>query len=209
MIDLYYTDSANSMRAATALEECGLAYRRHRLDFARRDHKAPAYLKINPFGAVPAIVDDEGPHGRPITLTQSGAILLYAAEKTGRFVPADPALRYPALQWCMMAVSDAAPANTLINYMNANVPDLSQTGRDYLQGRFVGMMRGVEAELAATRRDYLVGDEITIADLALFPVVRMRRVMLDSVGDVAYLLRWADRIAARPAVLRAAQTMQT
>jgi GSH-dependent disulfide-bond oxidoreductase len=207
MIDLYYSDSGNSMRAVMALEECGFAYRQHRLDLQRGDHEAPEYLKLNPFGLVPLMVDDGGPGCQPITLAQSGAILLYAAERSRRFLPADPALRYQAMQWCLMAVSDAAPANAIINYMNHNVPDLSQTGRDYLMGRFVRLMRGVEAQLASSGQDYLTG-ELSIADLALFPVVRMRRTMLEEIGDLPYLLRWADRLAARPAVLRAAQAMQ-
>jgi len=206
MIELYYSDTGNSMRAAMALEECGLAYRRHRVDVQRREHKSPSYLALNPFGLVPLIVDDDGPEGRSITLAQSGAILLYAAEKTARFLPEDPAARYQALQWCMMAVSDANPASAIINYMNNNVADLSQAGRDYLKGRFLGLMRGVESGLASSGREYLVG-EISIADLALFPVVRMRRPMIEEAGDLPHLLHWADRIAARPAVLRAAQTM--
>lgn len=206
MIELYYSDTGNSMRAAMALEECGLAYRRHRLDMQGREHKSAWFLALNPFGLVPLVVDDDGPQGRSITLAQSGAILLYAAEKTARFLPEDPVLRYQALQWCMMAASDASPASAIINYMNNNVADLSQTGRDYLEGRFLGLMRGVEASLASSGQDYLVG-EISIADLALFPVVRMRRSMIEKAGDLHHLLRWADRIAARPAVLRAAQAM--
>jgi GST-like protein len=206
VIDFYFYDSANSMRAAMALEECELPHRRHKLDPQQREHKAPAFLHINPFGLVPAIVDDDGPGGRAITLTQSGAILLYATERSGRFLPGDPVVRYHALQWFMMATSDASPSNTLINYMNLHVPDLSQTGRDYLQGRFLGFMRGVEAHLAGGQTDYLVG-EISIADLALYPVVRMRRTMIEQTGEMRQVLRWADRIAARPAVIRAAQTM--
>jgi GST-like protein len=203
MIDLYYADTGNSVRAAIALEECELAYRRHIVDMAKREHKTPEFLKLNPFGLVPAMVDHDGPGGERIVLTQSGAIMLYAAEKAGRFLPSNLAQRAVVLQWCMMAVSDASPASALLKYMTTQIPDLTPSSRRFLEERFLGFMSGVEHHLASTGRDYLVG-EISLADLALFPVVRMRRSMLEQTAqDFGHLLRWADRLAARPAVIRA------
>jgi GST-like protein len=202
MIDLYFANSGNSLRAVIALEECGLPYRGHKIDLQKREQKSPEFLKLNPFGVVPAMYDSDGPGGRPVTLTQSGAIMLYATEKAGRFMPEDPVRRLAALQWFMMAVSDASPANAIILYMGNNVPDLSEGGRAYLQNRFLDLMRGVEAHLAQGERSYLA-EEISIADLALFPIVRIRRAMIEAAGGFPNLLRWFDHIGARPAIARA------
>lgn len=207
MIDLYFADSGNSLRAVIALEECGLAYRGHQLDLLKNEHKSPEYIKINPLGVVPALRDPEGPGGQPLVLTQSGAIMLYAAEKTGKLIPRDPLRRLSALQWFMMAVSDAHPANAVILYLGQNVPDLTPSTIDFLRNRFLGLMRGVDDHLAANRRPYLA-EEFSIADLSLFPVVRIRREMIEKAGSFPCLLRWADSIAARPAVVRAIAALE-
>jgi GST-like protein len=202
MIDLYFANSGNSLRAVLALEECGLPYQAHKLDLQKKEQKSPSYLAINPFGVVPAMHDSDGIDGRPVTLTQSGAILLYAAEKTKQLVPADPVRRLAALQWFLMATTDAAPANAIIFYMDANVPDLSAAARAYLQERFVGLMRAVESHLAAPDRLYLAG-EFSIADVALFPVVRIRRSVMQQVGGFTHIFAWADRLMQRDAFQRA------
>lgn len=207
MIDLYFADSANSLRSLIALEECGLAYRGRQLDLLKNEHKSPEYLKINPLGAVPALRDSEGPGGGPFVLTQSGAIMLYAAEKTGKLIPREPLRRMSALQWFMMAASDAHPANAVMLYLGNNVPDLTQSAIDYLRNRFLGLMRSVEDHLAANRLAYLA-EELSIADLSLFPVVRIRREMIEKAGGFPCLLRWADDIAARPAVARAIAALE-
>jgi GST-like protein len=202
MIDLYFANSGNSLRAVLALEECGLPYRPHKLDLQKQEQKSPSYLAINPFGVVPAMHDPEGVDGRPVTLTQSGAILLYAAEKAGKLVPPDPVRRLAALQWFMMATTDASPANAIILYMSNNVPDLSAAGRAYLQERFIGLMRRVEDHLATSQRVYLA-DEFSIADVALFPIVRIRRSMMQQIGGFTHICAWADRLLERTAFQRA------
>lgn len=202
MIDLYFANSGNSLRAVLALEECGLPYRAHKLDLQKQEQKSASYLAINAFGVVPAMHDPDGIDGRPVTLTQSGAILLYAAEKAGKLVPADSLRRLAALQWFMMATTDASPANAIILYMGNNVPDLSAGARAYLQERFLGLMRAVESHLAAPERAYLA-DEFSIADVALFPVIRIRRPMLQEARGFGHIFAWADRLLARPAFQRA------
>jgi GST-like protein len=112
MIELYLAGTANGLRAAVALEECGLQYRPHAVDLAKNEQRNPEFLKINPAGLIPALVDPEGPGGKPLTLSQSGAIVLYAAEKSGRFLPRDAAQRAIALQWFMQAASDISGAAT-------------------------------------------------------------------------------------------------
>ncbi len=200
MIDLYYAATGNSFRAAIALEECALDYRRHKVDLLKGEHKTPAFLALNPAGAVPVMVDHDGPKGETITLGQSGAILLYAAERAERFIPADPLTRIETLRWFMAAVTDAAPGSAIIVYMGSFAPDKSEANQAYLEGRLMNVMRTFDGQIGD--QDFIVG-ELSIADLALFPVVNMRRELIERNGGCARLLEWADRMAARPAVQRA------
>jgi GST-like protein len=201
MIDLYYANSGNSLRALVALEEAALEYRGHVVDLAAKEHKASPFLAMNPFGLVPVAVISDGPSGKPVTLTQSGAILLYAAERTGRLVPSDPCERLAMLEWCLFAASDASPASAILRYMTNGVPSLSQSGRTFLEERLLRLMGGVERHLASSG-DYLLS-AVSMADLALFPVVLMRRSLLHAAGDTPRLLRWAERVGARPSIVRA------
>jgi len=125
MIDLYTFSTSNGQRAAIILEECGLPFRLHRIDLTKGEHKTPEFLNINPAGAIPAIVDPDGPGGAPLKLSQSGAIMLYAAQKAGRFLPLDPLRRALALQWLLFAVTDVARASTSIFLCSTIVPEKS------------------------------------------------------------------------------------
>jgi GST-like protein len=200
MIDLYFAPTSNGYRAAVALAECGLDYRVQRIDLTKGEQRSPEYLKINPFGAIPAIVDPDGPGGKPLALAQSGAILLYAAEKSGRFLPKDPVARAEAWQWMMAAATDVAPASTMIFYCGNRLPEKSATNASYFETRLVDILKAFDARLAG--RDWLAG-EISVADLALYPVVAGRRELLEKSGAVANVLRWAERMAARPGVKKA------
>ena len=202
MIDLYYAPTGNGLRAAVALEECGLEFRRHKVDLMKGEQKKPEFLQMNPAGAIPVIIDDNGPGGKPLTLVQSGAILLYAAEKTGRFIPADPLRRIAAWQWFMQANSDSAAAGGMIFQMTVVYPEKSPALQDFVEKRFVSVVRPCDQRLAG--REYLA-DELSIADLALYPVVAGRRALIEKAGDLKNLLRWADLMAARPAVKRGMQ----
>ncbi|UKJ76235.1 glutathione S-transferase family protein [Azospirillum brasilense] len=199
MIDLYYANSGNSLRALIALEEGGSAFRGHKLDLLRNEHRTPEFLALNPVGAVPVMIDHRT-DGEPIVLSQSGAIMLHVAERTGRLIPPDPRRRLAALQWFMLAVSDANPASAALLYVGRDVPDATPATTAFLEGRLLNIMRGCETRL--TGRDFLA-DELSLADLALFPVVRMRRGLLEGAGGFDRLLGWADRIAALPSVIRA------
>ena len=199
MIDLYTWTTSNGQRAAIALEECGLAYRVHRVDLSKDEQHAPAFLAINPAGVVPAIVDPDGPGGAPLSLAQSGAIALYAATKSGRFLPTDPAQRAIALQWLFFACTDAASASGALYYLGVRAPEKSEPNLRYLSERLVGILRVADRHLA--RQDWLAG-ELSIADFALYPVVAVRRALVDGAGDLPHLLRWADALRARPGVAR-------
>ena len=196
MIDLYTFNTSNGHRASITLEECGLPYRVHKVDLAKGEQKAPEFLNINPAGAIPAIVDHDVPGG-PLKLSQSGAIMLYAAEKTGRFLPTDPARRAQALQWLMLAVTDVARASTSIFLSSAVLPDKSPANVAYFEEQTLRYLRVAEARLAG--RDFLA-DELSVADFALYPLYAVRKALVDKAGDLPELARWSAALAARPGV---------
>jgi GST-like protein len=199
MIDLYTAATANGHRAAIALEETGLTYRAHKLSLQAGDQRKPEYLRINPAGAIPAIVDDDGPGGKPLALAQSGAILLYVAEKSGRLLPQDAARRTAALQWLLQACADVACASGTIFQLSMAAPDKSAANVEFFEKRLVNALRVADAQLAG--RDYLV-DEISVADLALYPVAATRKPVIEKHGGLPHLARWVERMAARPGIAK-------
>jgi len=199
MIDVYFAPTANGFRATVAMEECGLPYRLHKLDIAKGETRTPEYLKVNPAGLIPAIVDPDGPGGKPMTLTQSAAIIHYAAEKAGRFLPADPTSRWTVLQWLMQASSDVAGTSGALFRIDNSIPDKTPGNSEYFQKRLVNFFRDCDRQLEG--RDFLAG-EISVADLMLYPGFVARKALLDSAGGLANLQRWAATMAARPAVQR-------
>lgn len=202
MIDFYTAATANGHRAALALEESGLPYRAHKLDLKAGDQRKPEYLKINPAGAIPAIVDDEGPGGKPLALAQSGAIVLYVAEKSGKFLPKDPARRAAALQWLLYACSDVAGGSGTLFQLSMVAPEKSAPNVEFFEKRLVNALRAADARLAD--REYLA-DEISVADLALYPVVATRKPVIEKHGGLPNLAKWAERMAARPGVAKGMQ----
>jgi GST-like protein len=203
MIHLYSAGTGNGRRASVMLEECGLPYELHKLDLAKGEQKKPEYLAINPAGAIPAIVDEEGPSGKKTTLAQSGAIVLYLAEKTGKFLPKDPAKKAEALQWFMQVSTDVAPASSAIFYMTSVAPDKTPSNQKFLEDRFINMLRNCDAKLAKSK--YLAGEEVTVADLALIPVIDARRPLIEKTEGLANVKRWAAEMMARPGVKKGLQ----
>ena len=201
MIDLYAAGTSNGMRARIALEECGLAYTYHPVDLAKGEHKTPQFLAMNPNGAIPVIVDRDGPGGKPLTLYQSTAILLYAAEKSGKFLPRDPAGRAAALQALMGASTDVTPmfgAVTLASRAKEPHPPTVQLFKERLRAMF----QVWDGLLAKT--PYAAGAEITVADLSLYAGYwRTQGALPDVVAGLPNLERWAKEMAARPAIQRA------
>ncbi|MCU0804465.1 MAG: glutathione S-transferase N-terminal domain-containing protein [Burkholderiales bacterium] len=199
MIDFYTAGTQNGHRAAVMLEESGLAYRAHKLNLAAGDQKRPEYLAINPAGMIPAIVDHDGPGGTPLTVVQSGAIVLYLAEKCGRFVPQDPVARTLAMQWFMQACTDCAPASGAV-FLAANVvPEKSPANVAFFEQRLLRLLGVADARLAAA--DWLAG-ELSVADFALYPVVASRMPLVEKAGGFSHLRRWAAAMAARPGVAK-------
>jgi len=200
VIDLYTWQTSNGQRAAIMLDECGFPYRVHKVDLFKNEQQSPEFLKINPAGQIPAIVDPDGPGGRSLTLAQSAAIALYLAEKSGRFIPSNPVRRVLALQWLMFTLADMAPASASLFLLGVLAPEKSPANLEWLSTRMFRFFRLADAQLES--REWLA-DELSIADFALYPVVAVRKPQLDAAGGLANLQRWRAAIAERPAVAKA------
>ena len=200
MIELYTAQSSNGHRAAIVLEECGLAYRVHKVELMKGEQRAPEFLKLNPAGAIPVIVDPEGPGGVPITLAQSGAIAIYAAEKTGKFLPRDPARRALALQWLMYAVTDCASASMSVFFETVLLPEKVPANLEFCEERLLRCFRVANGRLQD--REWLA-DELSIADFGLYPLCAVRKPYIDGAGDMPHLTRWMGAISARETVAKA------
>ena len=201
MIDFYGAATSNGMRARIALEECGLKYNWHPIDLLKGEHKTPQFLALNPNGQIPVIVDNEGPGGKPITLTQSSAIMLYCAEKTGKFIPADPARRAAMLESYMSASTDITPMFGTVNAVlraKEPHPPTAEMFKKSLRAYFQ-----VWNDKLANRK-FAAGDELTLADFSLYAGYwRTKGALPDCVAGFPNLERWAAEIAARPAIQRA------
>lgn len=201
MIDLYAAGTSNGMRARIALEECGLPYKWNFIDLAKGEQKTPQFLAMNPNGAIPVIVDHEGPGGKPLTLYQSTAILLYAAEKSGKFIPKDPVARAAAMQALMGASTDITPMfGALTAATRAKEPHAPSV--QMFKDRLRAMFQVWDGLLA--RSTYAAGGEVTVADLSLYAGYwRTKGASPEVVAGLPNLSRWADAMAARPGIQRA------
>lgn len=197
MIDLYMWGTANGLRATVALAECGLDHRVHKVDIIKGEQKKPEFLKLNPAGAIPVMVDHDGPGGKPLTLAQSGAILVYACEKAGRYIPTDGGRRAMAAQWFMFAASDVAGTSSTVFFSENVVPEKVAANIEFFKNRLINYFRLADRHLAG--REYLA-DEISFADLMLYPNYALRKPLLEAAGGMQELKRWGDAMAARPGV---------
>jgi GSH-dependent disulfide-bond oxidoreductase len=199
MIDLYTAATMNGRRAALALAACGLPHRFHRLDLQTEDQRKPDFLKVNAMGTIPLIIDDTGPGGKPIRMTQSAAIVLYCAEKSGKLIPHDPQRRIEAFEWFMQAVTDVGPASSAMFQLTL-APENSAANNSHFEQRFLKHCANVDAQLES--RDFLAG-EFSIADVALYPVVAVRSALIDETDGLPNLKGWRQRIAARDQTISA------
>lgn len=203
MIDLYTAGTGNGKRASVMLEECGLAYAVHKIELGKP--KPPDFLKINPAGTIPVIVDPDGPGGQPLVLGQSGAIALYLAEKTGKFLPKDPVQRAVVYQWFLHAMSDTAPTGGVLFQLMNEVADKPASAITHFETRLANFFRGADRRLAEA--EYLAG-ELSIADFALYTAVAPRQALIDKFGGLENLKRWMATLAARPGVSRGMKVPQ-
>jgi len=201
MIDLYAAGTSNGMRARIALEECGLAYTFHPIDLAKGENRTPQFLAMNPFGAIPVLKDSDGPGGKTVLISQSTAILLYCAEKSGRHLPKDPAARPAMLEALMRASTDLTPMFGAVN-ITSRMQDSHPATVAELKGRLQGQFKTWDGILAAQR--YAAGAELTIADLSLYAGYwRTKGALPELVAGYPNLERWANEMAARPAIQKA------
>ena len=197
MIDLYMWGTANGLRATVALAECGLEHRVHKVDITKGEQKNPEFLKLNPAGAIPVMVDHDGSGGKPLTLAQSGAILVYACEKAGRYIPTDGTRRAMAAQWFMFAASDIAGASSTVFFSENVLPEKVAANIDFFKNRLIHYFRLADRHLAG--REYLA-EEISFADLMLYPNYALRKPLVEAAGGMRNLKRWGDVMAVRPGV---------
>jgi len=198
VIDLYAAGTSNGMRAKIMLEECGVPYTLHPIDLMKGDQKKPEFLARNPWGQIPVIVDNDGPGGKPVTLAQSVGIMMYLAEKTGKFVPKDAAKRAAFWQALMNATSDMGPTLGSI-FTVARSKDPHKPTQQLFEDRWKGYMKAWDDTFA--KQKYCAGDEVTVADFALYAVLaRCKQVVPALVAGYKNLDRWSAEIGARPGV---------
>ena len=197
MIDLYTAATPNGQKIHIMLEEAGLPYREHWLDIGKGDQFAPDFLAISPNNKIPAIVDSDGPGGAPVSVFESGAILLYLAEKTGRFLPAAPRARLEVMQWLFWQMGGFGPLLGQAHHFNRYAPERI----DYAMRRYTNEASRLYGVLDTRLKDreFVAGD-YSIADMAIFPWCRLYKRQGQEIGNFPSVKRWFDLVSARPAV---------
>ena len=200
MIELYTWGTPNGRKVSIMLEECGLPYNSHKINIGTNIEQFTAdYLKINPNGKIPAIVDPEGPEGAPISLMESGAILVYLAEKSGKFLPRTGGARYKTLEWLMFQMGGVGPMFGQVHHFVRSAKEKVPYGIERYskeKDRLYGVLDKRLGEQA-----YLAG-EYSIADMATYPWVSRHEWHNTDLNDFPGVKRWFDAISARPAVQR-------
>jgi GST-like protein len=200
MIDLYTWTTPNAQKISIMLEEIALPYTVHVVDLPKGEQQAPAFLVVNPHGKVPVIVDRDGPGGKPLTLTESGAILIYLAEKSGRLLARDGAERAATLQWLMFQMSGIGPTFHDAYYFMALAPERLPVAIDYFMTEMRRVLGLLDAHLAT--HEFFAGD-YSIADVTTFPWIAAAIAGgMPGMDVLTHVQRWYAQVAARPAVVR-------
>jgi GSH-dependent disulfide-bond oxidoreductase len=206
-LQLYSLPTPNGVKVSIMLEETGLAYEPHLVRFDTNDQMSPEFLSLNPNNKIPAIIDPNGPDGKPLPLFESGAILIYLAEKTGQFMPQDAAGRYETIQWVMFQMGGIGPMFGQLGFFHkfAGKEYEDKRPRDRYVAEAKRLLAVLEKRLSG--RAWLMGDAYTIADIATFPWVRnligfYEAAELVGIEDFPSVKRVLDAFVARPAVAR-------
>jgi GST-like protein len=206
-IQLYSLNTPNGVKISTMLEETGLPYEPHRVDFERHDQTSPEFLSLNPNNKIPAIIDPNGPGGEPLPLFESGAILIYLAEKSGKFLPADPARRYHCIQWLMFQMGGTGPMFGQLGFFHkfAGKDWEDKRPRDRYAAESRRLLAVLDKHLEG--KAWMMGDEFSIADIAIFPGINTLTTYYlagDLVGwpEFRNVQRVFDAFKARPAFQR-------
>ena len=199
-IDLYTWKTSNGRKATVMLEECGLPYTLHPIDISTDVQFSPGFVAINPNSKIPAIVDPDGPDGTPYTVFESGAILMYLAEKSGRFLPQDTARRYEVIQWVMFQMGGVGPIFGQVHHFRRAARETVP----YAINRYSTECRRLYGVLDARLegREYLANDEISIADFCTLPWVFRHDWQQVDLAEFPNVKRWYDTLMARPALAR-------
>ena len=209
MIDVYSWATPNGHKVHIMLEECGLQLERdwrvHPINIGAGDQFQPDFLKISPNNKIPALLDPEGPDGAPISLFESGAILLYLAAKTGKFLPKTDRAKYEVLQWLMFQMGGVGPMLGQTHHFRIYAPEKIPYAINRYTNETKRLYGVMDKQLASHR--YIAGDKYTIADIAIFPWLRSWQNQGVDWADYPRLKKWFDEIAARPAVMRGVQVL--
>lgn len=204
-IQLYSLPTPNGVKVSIMLEETGLPYEAHLVSFQTNDQLTPEFVSLNPNNRIPAIIDPDGPGGQPLPLFESGAILVYLAEKTGKFLPADPVQRYTTLQWLMFQMGGVGPMFGQLGFFHkfAGKDIEDKRPRDRYLAETRRLLGVLDKHLAG--RQWIMGDDYTIADMATLPWVRSLMQVYEAadlvgISDFPEVLRVLDVFLARPAV---------
>ena len=205
MIEVYSWATPNGHKVHIMLEECGLPYRVYAVDIGAGEQFAPAFLAISPNNKVPAIVDPDGPDSQPISLFESGAILLYLAGKTGRFLPASTHGKYEVLKWLMFQMGSVGPMLGQVHHFRVYAPEKIPYAVDRYTNETRRLYGVMNKRLANSK--YLGGPAYSIADIAVFPWLRSWKNQGIDWADFPHLKGWFDELAHRPAVMRGVEVL--
>jgi len=205
MVEVYSWATPNGHKVHIMLEECDLPYRAIPVDIGKADQFKPDFLAISPNNKIPAMVDPDGPGGQPISLFESGAILLYLAAKTGRFLPRDLAARYEVLQWLMFQMGGVGPMLGQAHHFRIYAPEKVPYAIERYTNEARRLYGVMNRRLAKSR--YIGCGEYGIADIAIFPWLRSWKNQGIDWDDYPHLKGWFDEVAARPAVQRGVEVL--
>jgi GST-like protein len=205
MIDVYSWATPNGHKVHIMLEELGLPYQVHGVNIGTGEQFKPDFLKISPNNKIPAIVDSEGPDGKPISLFESGAILLYLASKTGKFMPKDVRGRYVMLEWLMFQMASVGPMFGQAHHFRMYAPEPIEYAVNRYTNEAKRIYGVIDRRLAEHK--YLAGSAYTIADIAVWPWTRSAKNQGVEMSDFPHFKRWFDEIEKRPAVQRGVEVL--
>ena len=205
MIDVYTWPTPNGHKVHIMLEETGLKYRVHGVNIREGEQFKPAFLKVSPNNRIPAIVDPDGPNGKPISVFESGAILLYLASKTGKLLPADLHARWRCTEWLMWQMGGVGPMMGQANHFRRYAKDKIQYAIDRYTNEVNRLTRVLDKRLGEA--PYTAGKDYSISDIAIFPWYRGAEARGVNIAEYPNVKRWFDAINARPAVQRALQVL--
>jgi GST-like protein len=206
MIELFTWPTPNGHKVHIMLEECGLPYNVHPIDIGKGDQFQPEFLRISPNNKMPAMIDTDGPDGKPYSVFESGAMLMYLAEKTGRFIPRDTRGRYDVIQWLMFQMGGVGPMLGQAHHFRDYAPEKIPYAIDRYTNEATRLYGVIDRRLGES--EWIAGDDYSIADMAIFPWLRPWKAQGQNLDEMPNVKRWLETMAARPAVKRGLEVLR-